>query len=265
MKVREWLVLVWALGALSVSAGCAEAGRDQPVTTVTEGGVSNAPPAAEAEKRKVALVRFVHAVPGLAGVDFLAGDDILQRGAVYKNVTAYAEVSASGGRDFRVRLAGQEGAEFLAEDDEGVKAGEHYTAVALPVAASAVFSKGEAERAELRFVADDLSPPPAGKAKVRVINASPDLGGIDVYAAGRAEPLLKGVEFAGGSKYQEVEPSGGAVEVRREGENVATLAVPNLKIEAGKLYTILVVGRTKGAAKPEAVIFEDTVGGAARR
>jgi hypothetical protein len=102
------------------------------------------------------------------------------------------------------------------------------------------------------------------KAKVRVVNASPDLGEVDLYATGRAEPLLRGVEFGEGSKYQEAEPTAGPIEVRRGGENAATLTIPNLKVEAGRLYTIVVTGRTKGAARLEAVTFEDAVGGAPR-
>jgi hypothetical protein len=94
---------------------------------------------------------------------------------------------------------------------------------------------------------------------VRVFNASPDLGEVDVYATGRAEPLVKGAKTGAASSYAEVEPAGG-LEVRRAGENITTLAVPNQKLEAGRLYTVFIAGGTKGTAQLEAFVVEDQLG-----
>jgi hypothetical protein len=62
------------------------------VTTKTEAGTSTALPAAEVAARKGALVRFVHAVPGLAAVDLFAGDGMAFAGTAYKATTAYCEL-----------------------------------------------------------------------------------------------------------------------------------------------------------------------------
>jgi hypothetical protein len=247
---------------LATAAGCSSIGSEQtgPVTTKTEAGTTTAPASAsEAASRKNALVRFVHAVPGLAPVDLYAGDGKAFDAAIYKYVTAYRELP-SASAPFRLRLAGQETAEPLAEKSEGFGTGRYHTIVALPAGGSGLFSKGEG--AELRFIADEFEPPAAGKARVRVVNASPDLGEADVYAAGRAEALVKGAKTGAATAYAEAEPVGPGIEVRRAGENITTLAVPNLKIEAGGLYTIFIVGGTKGTSKLEAFVVEDRLGAA---
>ncbi len=244
---------------LTAAAGCARLSSEQtgPVTTRTDAGSTTAPAASEAAARKNALVRFVHAVPGLAPVDLFAGDNRAFDGVIYKHVTAYRELPAASA-PFRLRLAGQETAEPLVQKNESFGTGRHHTVVAVPTGGSGLFSKGEG--VELRFLADELEPPAAGKARVRVVNASPDLGEVDVYAVGRAEPVLKGAKLGAATAYAETEPAGAGIEVRRAGENITTLSVPTLKIEAGRFYTIFIVGGTKGTAKLEAFAVEDQLG-----
>ncbi|HEX8688251.1 MAG TPA: DUF4397 domain-containing protein, partial [Pyrinomonadaceae bacterium] len=164
---------------LLAAAGCARLGseRNGPVTTKTGAGTTTAPAAAEVAGRNNALVRFVHAVPGLAAVDLYAGDGRAFDGVAYKYVTAYRELPSASGV-YRLRLAGQEAGEPLAEKTEGFGTGRHHTVVALPAGGTGLFSK--AEGVELRFVADELEPPSAGKARVRLVNASPDLGEVDL-------------------------------------------------------------------------------------
>ena len=244
---------------LLASAACAGAGSEQsrPVMTRTDAGPFTALPAAEVAGRKNALARFVHAVPGLAAVDLYANDGKAFAAAAYKSVSAYGELP-SASQSFRLRLAGQETAEPLTEKSESFGTGRHHTIVALPARAAGLFAKEGG--VELRFVADEFSEPAAGRAKVRVINASPDMDELDLYAAGRAEALVKGAKYGSATGYSEIEPAGGGLEVRRAGENITTLAVPNVKMEAGRLYTIFIVGGTKGASKLEAFVVEDQFG-----
>ena len=254
----RFAVACLASALLLGAAACARVpGPTARVTTKTDAGTSTALPAAEVGARKNALVRFVHAVPGLAALDLFAGDTKAFAGAAYKTATAYQELPSAKGV-LRLRLAGQDSAEPLAEQSEGFGAGEYNTIVAVP--ARGMFAK--AGGAELRFLTDEFEAPAAGKAKVRVFNASPDLDELDLYVSGRAEPVVKGAKFGAASSFVEAEPSPAGLEVRRAGENVTTLGVPGAKIEAGGLYTVFVVGGTKGAAKLEAFVVEDRLGGA---
>lgn len=240
-------------------AGCSRLGSEQagPVTTKTDAGTTTAPSASEAGARGGALVRFVHAVPGLAPVDLFAGDTRAFDGVTFKQVAAYRELPGASGV-YRLRLAGQETAQPLAEKSQGLGTGRHHTIVAFPATGSGLFSKDDA--VELRFVADEFEPPAAGRTRVRVVNASPDLGDVDLYATGRTEPLVRGAKTGAATAFAEAEPAGAGLEVRRSGENITTLAVPGGKLEAGRLYTIFIVGGTKGAAKLEAFVVEDQFG-----
>lgn len=253
-----------AAALLLAAAGCSRLGTEQtgPVTTRTEAGVTTAPPAAEVAARKNALVRFVHAVPGLAPVDVFAGDGKAFDAVIYKHVTAYRELPTADA-PFRLRLAGQETGEALAQETKGFGTGRHHTIVALHVGGSGLLSKGTG--VELRFLTDEMQPPAAGRARVRVVNASADLGEVDLYATGRAEPLVKGTGAGAVSSYAEAEPAGAGLEVRRAGENITTLAVPNAKVEAGRLYTVFLVGSAKGAARLEAFVVEDQLAAPAEK
>lgn len=251
-----------SVATLLLAAACAsESNQTQPVTTTTDTGASTAPPTKEVGQRRNALARFIHAAPGLAAVDEFANDTKVTAETRYKAVTPYAEISADN-PIFRLRLTGQEGTEPLTEEKKGFSAGSHYTVIAIPSNATAIFSKDTGQRAEPSFISDELIAPASGKAKVHVIDPSPDLGEVDIYVTGRAEALSKGVKFASETDGAGVEPVGGTIEVRRAGENAAPMNVPDVRLEAGKLYTIIVVGRTKGVAKLESIIVEDQFGAA---
>lgn len=245
-------------------AGCSRLGSEQsgPVTTKTEAGTTTAPLASEVAGRNNALVRFVHAVPGLAPVDLFAGDTRAFDGVIYKHVAAYREMPGASGV-YRLRLAGQEAAEPLAEKSHSFGTGRHHTIVAFPSTGGGLLSKDDA--VELRFIADEFEPPASGRARLRVVNASPDLGDVDLYATGRAEPLVKAAKAGAATAYSEAEPTGAGLEVKRAGENITTLAVPGGKLEAGRLYTIFIVGGTKGASRLEAFVVEDQMGPAPAR
>ncbi len=251
---------LWMLLMCAACSGGGGMERGQPVTSVTESGTTTAPPAKEAESRGNALVRFVHAAPGVAPTDVFAQDTKLFTNIAYKSVTAYHEVTGSK-VPFRLRLAGQDTAQPLAEDSESLSAGAHYTLIVLPTDATVIISQDGAQKAEFRLINDEHAAPAAGKARLRVINASPDLGALDVYAAGRADALQKNVKSGDKPSYADVEPLQGALEVRRAGENITTLNLPDQRIEAGKNYTLIVVGRVKGTSKLETVLIEDHSGG----
>ncbi len=249
---------LYALGALVLSllvAACGDrAAQNQTVVTTTDAGTSSAPLASEVGNRNNALVRFVHAIPGVAATDLFAGDTKTFSNVSYKAVTPYKELPTER-QMIRLRLAGQDTAQPLAENSERFSAGGHYTVIA--------YSEGDRSSAELQFVADGFAPPSSGKAKVRVILAAPDVGDVDVYVGGRSEALSTNIGFASKPSYAEVDPLTGALEVRLAGKNIAALTLPSVRFEAGRMYTVMVVGRAEGASKLEAVIIEDHFGGAA--
>lgn len=248
LRLRAVLAL---LALLLVTACSSESNQNQPVTTTTNTGTSNAPPAAEVKQRGNALVRVIHAVPGGASVDVFADDAKVFSGIAYKTTSPYKEVSGER-HTFRIRPAGQDTAQPLAENSEGLSDGEHYTVVAWA---------GSDGKPALYIVDDDLVPPSSGKAKLRIIHASADAGEVDVYAKEGNKKLFGGVNALKATSYSEFDPMSGTIEVRPEGKNNAVLTIPNAKFDAGDTYTIVVVGKAKGTPKLEAMIVEDKLVG----
>jgi hypothetical protein len=228
--------------------GCQqESTRNAPVSTSSPAGQSSAVPAAAAERRDMALIRVVHAIPAGSTVDVFADDNKVFDGLAYKTVTPYQEIHGQR-YTFRLRPAGMNQANPLASNSEGLNNGNHYTVFAVP---------GEGEVASLRVVADTHSLPSAGKARVRVVHASGDAGELDVYAVGRTNVLFDAVDFQSVTDYDEMDPLSGSLELRPEGESNVMLTIPNVRLDAGKTYTIVIVGRVRTAPKLEAFVIED--------
>jgi hypothetical protein len=190
----------------------------------------------------------VNAIPGGQPADIVAGDQKAFTNVDYKTVTPYKEIPQAAS-SLKLVASGQDAAMPMAEKSEGLTAGDRYTVVAMP---------GEDGRAaELVVLNDDVTPPSEGKAKVRVIHASRDVGEVSLAVSGREDPLFDAVNAAGTSGYKEVEPTQGGLEVRAEDKKAVLARVPDASFEPGKLYTVLVVGRADGTSKVEAVTVED--------
>ena len=230
--------------------GCQqEAARNAPVRTSSPSGQSTAPPLAAAEKRDMALIRVVHAIPAGSTVDVFAGDNTVFDGIAYKTVTPYREID--GKRfTFHLRPAGMNQAEPLASATEGLSRGRYYTVFVTP---------GDGAAARLQVVADTHSIPATGKARVRVMHGSSDAGQFDVYEVGRADVLFDAVDFQAVTEYDDIDPFAGTLELRPEGESNVMLSIPNVRLDAGKTYTIVVIGRVRTAPKLETFVIEDQV------
>lgn len=245
-SVKNWL-MPFLVVLLTFTVACSrEASQDRSVKTSTETGSSTAPASSDAAKRDKALVRVVHAMPAQPAVDAFAGDSRTFTNVTYKTVTPYTEL-ADDRQQLTLKPAGQ--ASALAENSENFAGGKHYTVLAVP-------TSSEDPKPALKVVADNLTPPAAGKAKVRVINASPDVGDIDVYTMNNAEKLFGGVNFKSEAGYAEISPTTTVVELRPKGQKQPLLMLPQFSFEPDKTYTIVVVGRAKNN-QLEAVTVED--------
>src|SRR5215468_457307 len=252
MNSRKVFSLSIAMALLFMVACTSESQRTEPVTTTTDKGASTAPPAKEAGKADKALVRAVNALPGSAPVDVFVGDTKEFNNVAYKAVTPYKE-TPDVQKQFAIKPAGQDSAQPLAQNTEGISGGDHYTAIAM------LNPDGQAT---LKVIPDKLTPPPSDKASVRVINASPDAGEMDVFVKGKEDAIVSGVDPATVNNYKEIDPVTGALEIRPEGKTNALVTMPAQKFEAGHLYTIIVTGKAKGGPKLEAVKIDDQLVGA---
>ena len=229
--------------------------RETPVTTTTPAGQSTAPPAAAVEERDNALVRVVNAMPATPAVDVFADDRQMFDDVTYKAVTPYHEVD---GQRYRldVRAANGTGTEPLASNSEGLDDGDHYTVFALP---------DDDGKATLRVVKDDHSTPADGKARLRVVNGSPNGAEIALFVAGRKDAIADGVNAAGVTDYDELDPVTGTIELREEGQSRAVQTLRDVRMQAGRSYTVVVAGRSGGRPGLDAFVIEDDTAAAPQR
>ena len=239
--------------AILLAPACASESNEMlPVSTSAAGKTSSAPASSEAARRDNGFVRFVQAIPDVASVDVYANDMRIFTTVSYGSVSAFKELPDAD-YTFRLRSAGEEMAVPMAIGDDDIDAGEHFTVVAI--------RKADSAKAELCVFEDDLVPPKTGSAKVRVINASPDAGEIDLYLPGAEKPLFAGVDFEKATGYEEMKPMVGQLAVHREDEKTKLVELPITSFDAGKVYTVIVLGWTHGVANTaRAVVVEDRFG-----
>ena len=237
-----------ALVIAAVAVGCdrTETSTAKDVTTSTPAGTSTAPSPAAAKYRDEALVRVVHAVPTGAQLDLFAGDLTLFDGLGFKSVTPYRAIDGQR-YAFALRPAGMPQAKPLSSNTEGLQDGHFYTALAMP---------GDGSSPTLRIVSDHLDAPPAGKALLRIVHAGVDAGTIDVREPGAAGALFDKVAYQTVSDYRAVSPVNGAIEIAGGGQVLTTF---NAHLEAGRYYTIVIVGTANRTPGLEAFLIADAL------
>ena len=95
---------------------------------------------------------------------------------------------------------------------------------------------------ELKVIDDDISAPPAGQAKVRVVQASVRAPILDVAAAS-GPTIATGVQFATTTDYREVKPGDWQVELQPTGGDATTV---DCALESGTTYSLLVLDAKDG-------------------
>jgi len=100
----------------------------------------------------------------------------------------------------------------------------------------------------LRVLTDDLALPAAGRAKVRIVQASARAPVLDVSVAGGAA-IANGVAFATTTDYREVNPGQWTLQLKPVGAANATTR--SCTIAAGSVYSVLVLDNRSGGLSVE--------------
>jgi hypothetical protein len=220
---------------------------DKRVTSEVGGEAMSAPSSDSAKAHDQTLVRVVNAMPGRESVDIWAGDSSTFQNVAFKSVTAYQPITQNK-PTFKVVPAGNPTAAALAENSEVVLDGRYYTAIALPAA-------GTDNKPAIEVLRDDLVPGDPGKARIRIVNAASSMKDkdIDVYVNGNKDALFDDVGFKSDAGYKEVDPGTAALDVKADDADTRLLRIADLKLEAGKSLTIVIVNSTAKGGKLEAI------------
>lgn len=194
-----------------------------------------------------AQLRAVHASPDAPAVDIWVNGNKAISNLAFKAVTGWIALP-EGSYDVKVTAAGS--TEAVIEATLPLDAGKYYS----------VAAAGKLADITAKVYQDDLSSLEAGKARLRVIHASPDAPAVDVAVKGGAV-LVPNLAFPNASDYLTVDTMTANVEVRAAGTSTVALEVPGLTLAAGKVYTVYAVGLLAGTPALGVLPVVDTLGG----
>jgi hypothetical protein len=196
-----------------------------------------------------AQVRVAHLAPDAPNVDVYVNGDPVLTDVPYTTVSDYLSLPA-GTQQVTVYATGDTTSPVI---DTPVKlaAGGAYTVAAVGLVADGSLTA--------QVYQDDLRDPASGKAKVRVVHASPDAGPVDVIPRG-GQALVSGLTFPEASPYAEVPAGSYTLDVNAAGTNKTALTVPNAKLTSGGVYSAFAVGTTF-ADSLNVLLVQDNAGG----
>jgi hypothetical protein len=182
-----------------------------------------------------AMVRVAHASPDAPAVDVYVGGNRVLSNVPFGAVSAYLSLP-TGKYAIKVLPAGAAATDKgVIEAEVSVEGGKAYTIAAM----------GKVAQIGPVVLGDNLANPAAGKAKVRLVHASPDAPAVDVAVKG-GPVLFRNVAFKAASDYLEVDAGSYDLEVRPAGTTTVALAVPGVKLEAGTTYSVWALGLLQG-------------------
>jgi hypothetical protein len=143
------------------------------------------------------------------------------------------EKTSTGSRNISIESAATPGASLLA-----------LTANFASATDSSIIVSGPSGALRALVLTDNNLPSAAGRARVRFVNASPDVTSVDAYA--NFAKIFSGILSNSASAYTELiaDPTGTAYEFdfSLAGTTTAVLKLPNVTIAGGSTYTVYVVG-----------------------
>jgi hypothetical protein len=189
-------------------------------------------------------VRVIHASPDAPAVDVWVNGAKAFSGVTFKAATDYASLAA-GEIAVQVVPAGQTSPAVI-DAKLNIANDKDYSVVAVNTLANI----------EPLVLEDNNAAPAAGKAHIRFVHASPDAPAVDVAVKG-GPVIFSNVPFKGTGAYTPVDAGTYDLEVRLAGTDTVALAVPGVKLDAGKVYTAWAMGLAAGEPALSAALTMD--------
>ena len=180
-----------------------------------------------------ACVRIVHAAQDAPSVDVYVNEAQIADGLEFGTATEYAAVPSGGGRGVRAVAAGGPMEEAILDESLDFDPGQAYEIVL----------NGAGDDLGLIVTGTDLRPVAAGQARLRVIHASPDAGGVNIGLTGQDENLYEGVDFGDATEYIIVDAGNYPIEVRPGGDDMTVALQADATLEEGMVYDLVALGR----------------------
>jgi hypothetical protein len=177
-------------------------------------------------------LNVINASPGLLAISFFLDNQFVNGPALlYQQQSGYIS-TYTGSRKFDVTIGGT--TQVLTTNTLNLNKDNYYTAFFAGTNASPI----------IVFTQDDLSDPPAGKARLRFINLSPDATALNLAIKGGAT-LFTGLAFKTVSDFISIDPATYIFELRSAENGITEIA--GVQLAAGKVYTLWAKGLLSGS------------------
>ncbi|AFH50693.1 Cell wall anchor domain protein [Ignavibacterium album JCM 16511] len=185
-----------------------------------------------------ANVLVVHASPDAPGVDLLVDNTVAGTNLTFPNNTGYLSVNA-GTRNVKVNVTGT--STTVIQANLNLVANKNYS----------VFAVNQVSAIEPLVFEDDLITPASGKAHVRFIHLSPNAPAVNITLTD-GTIVFGNVAFKGSVNFTPLNAGIYNLQVRDAATNqTVVLELPNINLQAGKIYTVFAKGLLGGTGVQE--------------
>lgn len=183
-------------------------------------------PAAAGAQEARARIRVLHLSPDAPKIDVYVDGTSALTAVPFKTATKHAQVP-TGTHTVEIRPAGSANGNHLATARTTLAPDTAYTLAVVGLAA----------KLQIMVLKDDFTAPPAGKAKLRGIDASPQSPPIDIAIAG-GPVLFRDLTFPEATPFATVEAGSVALEVRMAGTEEVVFRSGARPLPAGAILTV---------------------------
>jgi hypothetical protein len=179
-------------------------------------------------------VMVVHASPNAPNVDVRINNAVALTNVAYPANSGYTQVN-SGSTSIKISPTGT--TTYVIDGNVNLEANKNYS----------VFAIDSVSKIKAAVVMDDLTAPASGKAHVRFFHFSPNAPAVDIAVTG-GPVLFSNRSFNDQSSnpavanFTPLNAGTYNLEVRAAGTNTVVLALPNVALTAGKIYTVFAKG-----------------------
>lgn len=183
-----------------------------------------------ASAQSMNMVRVMHASPDAPAVDIYVDGNAVLRDVPFFAYSNYLTLP-DGTYNIAVTPAGSPVEDAVLAGPLEVRGGFSGTLGAV----------GFLDDIEAVLYEDNTVPVPAGKARVRVIHASPNAPAVDVKLAGTSTVVVQNAPFKA-SAYVEVDAGTYQFDISPAGQSAVVFTTPPLRFENGWIYTLVATG-----------------------
>ncbi len=208
------------------------------VTTISLASCSDDENTTAPTPTEKANVLVVHASPDAPGVDLLVDNTVAGTNLTFPNNTGYLSVNA-GTRNVKVNVTGT--STTVIQANLNIAANKNYS----------VFAVNQVSAIEPLVFEDDLTAPASGKAHVRFIHLSPNAPAVNITLTD-GTIVFGNVAFKGSVNFTPLNAGTYNLQVRDAATNqTVVLELPNITLQAGKIYTVFAKGLLGGTGAQE--------------